>query len=1657
MSKRRKIVVIGNGPSLRGLDFHSLGNVDTMGMNAAYRYWDRVNWYPTYYCCLDDQLIITHHDEIKRLVMKGHVEKAYVHGSFFDYHPECASDHRFWSHDQFSKHWFKHRGEKNGFEFIDSPAYQSRDTTKVTTGAYAVRFCANLGYTDIGLIGIDLNYQEILPEAKKVDGIKLEITETPTHNPNYFFDDYQQKGDKYNVPNPDAHQGELHIDSFRVLRDDFFEHCPEIKLSNCNPDSALQKQSILPFVPLNKFIGQSLLGSVVVPCTPFEIDQILANFKLWSQPHYSPSIDSANAHKPALVFVFNNNSDARKTEIESAFEKFGMERFFSSLSIRDLSIAGDADLYSQDYAKNVGASGYKAGPNNLFFGAMAVTSSLGHYTFQMESDAIPIRAGWLDELNRLVNAAPPFFVMGSAYRGVEPIAAKFRRHLNGNAVYAAGDPEFQTFLEKYWKPELEARIKNNDRRLAYDCLIEELLSSETATEASDKHWRNWQETVHYFQFTNYIQNISGRRDLALMPSDFFQSFPIENPSTYIVHSQALAKSVLLAVQEDLPLIPSRIPCVSISKKLHPKRDPNAQFLSDNPPKLLIFDITHSRSKCATGALKGNVLKDYPSDRVWQVYKNHNAGNPNLGLFTGSEFSAHDIENLDNLYKEIDSFNPDIILYRPVPNSEMLHAFAMRYIKAFPNKPLVSWIMDDWPEEIADNQDKPSKVLLKDWNEILNRSTERLSISSFMSDAFETRYGYPFTPIANGVLESDWLPASNQEFKSTFRIRYAGNLAENMTSDTISRIAQAVEDIGRTGVDILFEIKTRPHWKNQTAHLFKGLKHTKFLTKDFAHDEYINWLSDAQTVVIGYNFDGASQRYTRFSLANKLPECLASGVPLLIVGPEDCTTLKVASRHDVGFRVTNNSIEAINRAISSLLQSTSLRRRLATRAQTVAFNHFSLNTSRTSFFEALRKAQLKSRTGKKTTKAALHQLPDPHRENNSNPIEKKSTPVPISVPKKPTELKQTSSARQMQYGSKWYSKPAHLIKSRFPELFSMLRFFKRSIVQLVTRPLPAAILLLTVLAAGLLFTLPALSSRLSIILPTFAITLLSLGLVYLAYRTFIHIESLHRESKSLNRTVSQRNHALETAIAGLSADVRKFSSHYSILKSNQVAFKNTQRELESGLDERSDAVFAMVEKKLDDQIGSVESNMGRQIQSLSQRLSELGDFVNVIQDAIDSIDQKNADRIAEFELQTRSQLENLSGDLMGSASTMHEDAISRIDDRTSKIQSDVVKNNDETLAHIAKIAAQLDEKTEQIAAQIKRKFETEHAKQERLLSSLNANISQLEVALDRAKNRHENATQKIESLSTQIKAINPVKSQIAKLQLETADIDKTLDEIKGSITQVSSANDETLKTVQSNVSRLRRFSAYDNSHWYQRFNRSLEHKHVQEFETKWTKKLSTPINKDILGYMAEQACEIERRLQGRLATNVEDVVLRTLVANSVKNKSIKVLEIGTLFGTGSAIMFNTLQSKYKSVHFTLLDPLDGYYHNSEPDILTGQIVDEATFHRNMKRAGLLKSQYTLIKHLSSDPEALSTAAETKYDVLVIDGDHSYAGAKTDFELYAPLVKVGGFIIFDDYSTEDWPDVQAYVDAEMPNHSYVTRVGHSWRTCVYRVVKSPPETS
>ena len=65
--------------------------------------------------------------------------------------------------------------------------------------------------------------------------------------------------------------------------------------------------------------------------------------------------------------------------------------------------------------------------------------------------------------------------------------------------------------------------------------------------------------------------------------------------------------------------------------------------------------------------------------------------------------------------------------------------------------------------------------------------------------------------------------------------------------------------------------------------------------------------------------------------------------------------------------------------------------------------------------------------------------------------------------------------------------------------------------------------------------------------------------------------------------------------------------------------------------------------------------------------------------------------------------------------------------------------------------------------------------------------------------------------------------------------------------------------------------------YQKFNRKLFNEHIEMFEDKWLAALDLEITPKALHYLAHRICMLEANSKGRLATNIEDILLRTLVA------------------------------------------------------------------------------------------------------------------------------------------------------------------------------------
>jgi hypothetical protein len=176
--------------------------------------------------------------------------------------------------------------------------------------------------------------------------------------------------------------------------------------------------------------------------------------------------------------------------------------------------------------------------------------------------------------------------------------------------------------------------------------------------------------------------------------------------------------------------------------------------------------------------------------------------------------------------------------------------------------------------------------------------------------------------------------------------------------------------------------------------------------------------------------------------------------------------------------------------------------------------------------------------------------------------------------------------------------------------------------------------------------------------------------------------------------------------------------------------------------------------------------------------------------------------------------------------------------------------------------------------------------------------------------------------------------------------------------------------------------------------------------------------------------IEKRMIGRYCGTMPDKLIQAIIYNLASTRfplkeNFAHLEIGVLFGgaiLSKMIVLDKLNSRQKVI---AIDPFAGYY-NEMTDPITGLRVTKDNIYKNIQRFKLNPGMIRIIQKYSSEVNLSKDLNNLKIISLMIDGDHSYNGIKSDWYKFSNLVEKGGFVLFDDYSDPSWPDVTKFVN-------------------------------
>jgi len=245
----KSCLVFGNGASLKDFDFTKIDRekYDWVGCGMAFRHWNVINTYPDFYVNVDN--VVCLNPDVIQFVKEKKCKQYLLSRAILE---KIELDNR------------------EDIVFLEDLLQAGVGVFKYIrnwcSGSASVIFAMAI-YRDIHIAGFDCDYVEFIPECIKLKDGTLKIKETPKHNPNYFFNDYQRAGDIYNVPNGKK----IHLTSWKELSY-IIDFCnkmyPEHSFDITNYNNKVSISEFIKTKSLSLFLNPNKNKNRVAFCVP---------------------------------------------------------------------------------------------------------------------------------------------------------------------------------------------------------------------------------------------------------------------------------------------------------------------------------------------------------------------------------------------------------------------------------------------------------------------------------------------------------------------------------------------------------------------------------------------------------------------------------------------------------------------------------------------------------------------------------------------------------------------------------------------------------------------------------------------------------------------------------------------------------------------------------------------------------------------------------------------------------------------------------------------------------------------------------------------------------------------------------------------------------------------------------------------------------------------------------------------------------------------------------------------------------------------------------------------------------------------------------------------------------------------------------------------
>jgi len=282
---------------------------------------------------------------------------------------------------------------------------------------------------------------------------------------------------------------------------------------------------------------------------------------------------------------------------------------------------------------------------------------------------------------------------------------------------------------------------------------------------------------------------------------------------------------------------------------------------------------------------------------------------------------------------LDDFAPQVIFFCGGDAAALypkVMALADRY-----DARLAFYITDDYVLPIP-TRNQAARVMRwwtrKGFDRLTTQADLVLTIGEQMTRAYKAEFGFDSLPVMNMVDVPSAVPRPTALVEESLLIVYAGSMHSNRWR-VLAGIAASIERLSREGLAAKLVIYG-PQPSNEVRAAVHRLPFAE-VKGLLSSSELAEAIAKADALVHVESDDPDSMAVTALSVSTKIPEYLASGRPILAIGPRGLASIEYLRAAAAALVVEPNDAAALDEAIASLATEPARRQELAARGLELA--------------------------------------------------------------------------------------------------------------------------------------------------------------------------------------------------------------------------------------------------------------------------------------------------------------------------------------------------------------------------------------------------------------------------------------------------------------------------------------------------------------------------------------------------------------------------------------------------------------------------------------------------------------------------------------------------------------------------------------------------